>query len=149
MPARRQQERRDAIGPGLGTGAAGSHDDRAGRPTLVDDLDAKGHLRLDGDRGRDGTRCEGEEDAGSAHRVHHAANPNSEGVHQPPPDARHAIYEIRLTGGDELVREMAATFAKFASAQVERLAEASAAGALDQVADGSRDRADRWDRGRA
>jgi HPt (histidine-containing phosphotransfer) domain-containing protein len=55
-------------------------------------------------------------------------------VHQPPPDARHAIDEIRLIGGDELVREMAATFARFASSQVERLADASDAGTLDQVA---------------
>lgn len=53
---------------------------------------------------------------------------------RPPPESQHAIDEIRLIGGEELVREMAATFARFATAQVARLAEASDAGALDQVA---------------
>lgn len=53
---------------------------------------------------------------------------------RPPPESQHAIDEIRLIGGDELVREMAATFARFATAQAERLAEAVDAGALEQVA---------------
>jgi HPt (histidine-containing phosphotransfer) domain-containing protein len=55
-------------------------------------------------------------------------------MHRPPPESQHAIDEIRLIGGEELVREMAATFARFATAQVERLAEATDAGSLDQVA---------------
>jgi HPt (histidine-containing phosphotransfer) domain-containing protein len=51
-----------------------------------------------------------------------------------PPDAQRAIDDLRAIGGDELVREMATTFARFATAQVARLGEACDAGALDQVA---------------
>ncbi len=53
---------------------------------------------------------------------------------QPPSDAQHAIDQLRAIGGDELVREMAATFAHFATTQVERLSEACDAGDLELVA---------------
>ncbi len=52
----------------------------------------------------------------------------------PPAEARRALDELRVVGGEELVREMTATFSRFAAAQVERIAEASDAGALDQAA---------------
>ncbi len=53
---------------------------------------------------------------------------------QPPAEAKHAIDEIRLIGGEELVREMAGTFAHFATTQVARLREASDIGDLELVA---------------
>ena len=53
---------------------------------------------------------------------------------QLPADARHAIDELRLVGGEELVREMAGTFSRFAESQVDRLEEASSAGELELVA---------------
>jgi HPt (histidine-containing phosphotransfer) domain-containing protein len=65
--------------------------------------------------------------------IHHKKT-NIAGVSNLPPDAQRAMDDLRLIGGDELVREMAATFSKFATAQVERLGEASDAGNLDQVA---------------
>lgn len=52
----------------------------------------------------------------------------------PPAEARHALDELRIVGGEELVREMTATFVRFATAQVERIADASDAGALESVA---------------
>jgi HPt (histidine-containing phosphotransfer) domain-containing protein len=53
---------------------------------------------------------------------------------KPPAEARPAIDELRLIGGDELVREMAGTFSRFAESQVDRLDEASGAGELELVA---------------
>lgn len=46
-------------------------------------------------------------------------------IAEPPADARPAIDEIRHVGGDELVRELAATFLRFATAHVPRLHEAA------------------------
>lgn len=48
-----------------------------------------------------------------------------------PADAEPAIAEIRSVGGEELVREMMATFTKFAGAHLPRLEEAAHAGDLE------------------
>lgn len=47
-----------------------------------------------------------------------------------PADARPAVDALRSIGGDELVREMMATFVRFATAHVARLNEAAAHGDL-------------------
>jgi len=52
-------------------------------------------------------------------------------IADPPADARPAIDEIRHVGGDELVRELAATFLRFAAARVPRLQEAAESGDLE------------------
>lgn len=48
-----------------------------------------------------------------------------------PADARPAIDEIRSIGGDELVREMMATFVRFATAHLERLHDAAESADLE------------------
>lgn len=48
-----------------------------------------------------------------------------------PADARPAVDQLRLIGGDELVREMMSTFVRFASAHVPRLREAAEHGDLE------------------
>ncbi len=48
-----------------------------------------------------------------------------------PADARPAVDQLRLIGGDELVREMMATFVRFAGAHIPRLREAAAVGDLE------------------
>lgn len=52
-------------------------------------------------------------------------------ISETPSDALPAIDEIRHVGGDELVRELAATFLRFAAAHVPRLHEAAEAGDLE------------------
>ena len=66
--------------------------------------------------------------------VIHPRKTNIAGVPNLPPDAKRAIDELRLIGGEELVREMVTTFSRFATSAVARLGEASDAGSLDQVA---------------
>lgn len=48
-----------------------------------------------------------------------------------PADARPAVEELRSIGGDELVREMMATFVRFATAHSARLQEAAHLGDLE------------------
>ena len=51
-----------------------------------------------------------------------------------PAYARPAVDALRTIGGDELVREMMATFLRFADAQVQRLRDAAAASEAEQGA---------------